>query len=206
MAVGISDGLYILQPAPTPIPGERANHPNPGAQFHANERKEGRDANPKSAIPRQRAQGGERCQPPTPRAQSHPKECGTNPPKRMRKSRGPSIHPRTRPITITPPDQLDHQNRNHRGGQTPPAIPIRKKPGPLWVKALIKLRNPNTPQKQSHIRNPQTKCPIATHNMPTPQKPETPPDSHSRATSEPFPENRLESHEIENIFPILTHG
>ena len=76
MAVGVWDGLYILQLAPTPILGEGANHPTPRAQFHANECKEGRDANlqpqerkytltsarrgemlipnPKSAIPPQR--------------------------------------------------------------------------------------------------------------------------------------------------------
>ena len=71
------------QPPPTPyIPGEGANHPTPRAQFHANERNKRRDANPQP---------------------NSTLTSGTNSPKRMRKSRGPSIYSCTRPITITPP-------------------------------------------------------------------------------------------------------
>ena len=115
MAVGVSDALYILQHALTPIPGEGANHPTPRAQSHANECKEGRDANPQ---PQERnptptsARRGEMLTP-TPRAQFHPNECGTNSPKRMRKSRGPSTHPCTQPITtISPAPHLDLEAKN----------------------------------------------------------------------------------------------
>ena len=79
----LTSGTSGAQPPPTPyIPGEGVNHLTPRVQFHANECNEGRDANP---------QPQERNSTPT---------SGTNSPKRMRKSRGPSIYACTRSITI----------------------------------------------------------------------------------------------------------
>ena len=103
MVVRVWDGLYLPQLAPTPIPGEGANHPTPRAQFHANERKEGRDANPQPQERNSTPTSARRGEMLTPKAQFHPNERGTNPPKRTRKSRGQSIHSCTRSITIIPP-------------------------------------------------------------------------------------------------------
>ena len=50
----------------TPIPGEGVNYPTPRAQFHANECKEGRDANP---------QPQERNSTPTSVELTHPNAC-----------------------------------------------------------------------------------------------------------------------------------
>ena len=61
--------------------------------------------NPKSAIPRQRAQRGERCQPPTPRAQSHANERnkrGRSPhPHHTHQGRRPTTQPQERNPTLT---------------------------------------------------------------------------------------------------------
>ena len=75
--------LVGAQPPHTPyIPGEGVNYLTPRVQFHANKCNEDRDANPQ------------------PQERNSTLTSGTNPSKRTRKSRGPSIYACTQSITI----------------------------------------------------------------------------------------------------------